>query len=350
MAAKSHDWHFAVSPQVAEIVATWDVPQSCMTIIKQSPARSNEARRQLGALQREGDFNLVYTMAGPAYVKFTRPHVMGISNAYISHVDLSTFLSTRPARVWLPDALKIIYQSFHARQADRVIFQTETARTSFCGRLRYPRERTDVVSNAFDAHSFIGLPPALFADPLQVLVPAMAYSHKLLEQVPAIAAACRDVLGGRQVEFLLTIDSRGPEWAMIAKDAKKLGVSEQIRTLGTYNYANAARVFVQADIVLSLSVLETFSATPLEAFGAARPHISADRSWSREISGEAALYVEPRDPPSVARAINEIAANKSLRGYLVRAGQGILQKYGDHTDRFMRLLQILETEVEYHQR
>lgn len=346
----SHEWHFAVSPQVAGIVATWGVPQSRMTVVEQSPARSREARRELEALQRKGDFDLVYTMAGPAYVTFSCPHVMGISNPYISHVDLGTFLSTRPARRWLPDALKIIYQSGQARKADRIVFQTETARASFCNRLRYPFERTEVVSNAFDAESFAGLPLAGFASPLKVLVPSMAYPHKLLDQVPGISAACRRISDGCQVEFLLTIDPSGAEWAAIAKDADKLGVAEHIRTLGSYNYADAGGIFAQADIILSLSVLETFSATPLEAFGAERPHISADRSWSREIGGAAALYVDPRDPSSVARAINEIAGDEALRNQLVTAGRVVLKKYGDHSARFVKLLQILEAEAGRHQR
>lgn len=345
-----HDWHFAVSPQVAEIVSAWDVPQSCMTVIEDTPARSYNARRALAALQRNGDFDLVYTMAGPAYTRFTCPHVMGISNPYISHVDRTTFLSTRPVARWLPDALKVAYQARHAREAQRLVFQTETARDSFCRRLRFPTRQTSVVSNAFDANSFAEISPAEFGNPLRILVPAMAYPHKMLDRVPTVAAACRDMFGQRKVEFYLTIEPDSREWKSISQAAARLSVSERVRTVGTYNYADVGKIFAQADIVLSLSVLETFSATPLEAFSAARPHISTDQPWAREISGGAALYVNPRDPGSVARAIGRLADDPALRERMILAGQAMLEKYGDQSTRFSKLVAILEEEAARHQR
>ncbi|WMT92645.1 glycosyltransferase family 4 protein [Pelagibacterium sp. H642] len=340
-----HEWHFAVSPQVAAIINDWNLPNSDITIISESPARSVRARRALKQLQANGDFDLVFTMAGPAYVQFSCPHVMGISNPYVSHVDLSTFLLTRSPLRWLPDALRILYQSYHARKADRLIFQTATARKFFCGRLLYPIDRTAVVPNAFDADVFSDVPPPSFETPVVVLVPAMAYPHKLLDQVPVIASLCGN-LGDRNVEFHLTLDPGSSEWDAIANRARKLGVAERVRTLGVYNYVNAANVFNKCDIVLSLSVLETFSATPLEAFGAARPHITADRAWSREICGDAALYVEPRDPEAVARTIHTLIADERLRRKMIAAGKERLRQYSDQSTRFLNLIRVLEQEIE----
>ncbi len=347
--SNDHEWHFAISPQVAAIISAWNVPQSRVTIFD-SPAHSLTARRALLKLQKSDDFDLVYTMAGPAYVEFSCPHVMGISNGYISHVDLGTFLSTRSPSRWLPDALKIVYQSYYARKADRLIFQTLTARDCFCRRLRYPIDHTAVVSNAFDSESFLNVAPPFFSNPLKVLVPAMAYPHKLLDHVPTIALACGDMPDERRVEFLLTLDPGSPEWAAIAEKASRLGIAERVRTLGTYNYADAAKVFAQSDIVLSLSVLETFSVTSLEAFATGRPHISADRPWAREISGEAALYVDAHDPNSVVRAIQALAFDEGLRQSLITSGRAMLRKYGDHSERFSNLIAVLKREVKRHPR
>jgi len=343
--SSQHDWHFAVSPQVAGILSAWGAPQSCITIVENTPARSREARRELEALQKNNDFDLAYTMAGPAYTRFTCPHVMGISNGYISHVSPSTFLSTRPITRWLPDALKIAYQARHAREAQRIIFQTETARLHFCRRWRFPIQRTSVVANAFDPHGFATLSTAAFGNPIRVLVPAMAYPHKMLDRIPFIAAACKDVLHPRDVEFLLTIDPNSSEWQSIAQNAARLGVSERVKTLGPYNYADVGDIFSQADVILSLSVLETFSATPLEAFGANRPHISADQPWAREISGDAALYINPRDPKSVARAIGRLVNDAALRESMIITGRTILESYDDQPARFSKLVAILEEEV-----
>lgn len=342
-----HKWSFIVSPQVAEVLKAWNLPQSNVTIFNKSPARSIKAQKELETFQRNGDFDLVYTMAGPAYARFTCPHVMGISNPYISHVDLKTFISTRPLVHWLPDALKIAYQSYYARKASRLIFQTATARDSFCRRLGYPSERTVIVANAFDPANFANVRPPTFDSPVKVLAPSMAYPHKMLEQLPAVAAASRN--SPLKVEFLLTLDPDSPEWKAIERKASRLRVTEQVKTIGTYNYANAASIFADSDVILSLSILETFSATPLEAFGASRPLISADRPWAREISGQAALYIDPGDPATVVRAINALARDKGLRDRLTTAGREMLAKYGDHSARFTKLLNILEAEMKHHQ-
>ena len=340
--SNQHDWHFAVSPQVADIVFKWGVPNDQITIFEQSPARSHDARRRLKMLEQEGGFDLVYTMAGPAYVKFSGLHIMGISNPYISHADIGTFMATRPAGRWLPDALKIAYQAYHARNAQRLVFQTDTARQSFCRRLNFSRDRTDVIPNAFDAAGFSSVFPALFGSSIQVLVPAVAYPHKMLGRIPEIASRCVEMAPNRRISFVLTVSPGSAEWAGIRSEAERRSVSDLVSTVGVYNYADVGRIFSACDIVMSLSVLETFSATPLEAFGSSRPYISSDRPWAREISGNAALYVDPFSASDVASAILQLVDDEQLRDGLVRAGREIIELYSDQSARYRNIIKTLE--------
>ena len=343
-----HDWHFAVSPQVAEVAKSWDVPPSRITVFETSPARSIRSRNKLLSLQHSLEIDLVYTMAGPAYTRFSCMHVMGISNPYISHVDAHTFLSTRSALKWPVDLMRTIYQSYYATVANRLVFQTHTARDNFCRRLKYPIQDTVVIPNAFDSQSFSHVASPSLGNPARVLVPAVAYPHKLLDQVPLIAAAYHDLPDARPAEFVLTLDQESAEWASILKRAKQLNVSALVKTIGRYNYADAGRVFAQSDLVLSLSVLETFSATPLEAFASGRPFICADRPWSKEISREAAVYVEPRNPDSVARAVSGLIHDEKLRAKLTDRGREILNTYDDQSARFSRITDMLEQEARHH--
>ena len=65
---------------------------------------------------------------------------------------------------------------------------------------------------------------------------------------------------------------------------------------------------------------EGFGLTPLEAMRAGTPVIAAAAPGVSEVCGDAARYVDPRDPAALAAAMAERGRQRRLRAQLSRAG------------------------------
>jgi glycosyltransferase involved in cell wall biosynthesis len=73
--------------------------------------------------------------------------------------------------------------------------------------------------------------------------------------------------------------------------------------IGALDVAQCPSFYLQLDGVLFPSLLECFSATPLEAMAMKRALFVADRPFNRDVCGDAAFYFDPLDPGSAANAI-----------------------------------------------
>ena len=63
-------------------------------------------------------------MAGPAYVKFSCIHIMGITNPYITHCTLKSIFKSRNPLSICKFIFHIIYQMYYSTYANVYIFQT----------------------------------------------------------------------------------------------------------------------------------------------------------------------------------------------------------------------------------
>ncbi len=82
-----------------------------------------------------------------------------------------------------------------------------------------------------------------------------------------------------------------------------------------------AELLAGAVALVHPSVYEGFGLTLLEAMSAGTPVIAAAAPGARETCGEAARYVVPGDPPALARALGEVAAQPALQAELAARGR-----------------------------
>jgi len=66
----------------------------------------------------------------------------------------------------------------------------------------------------------------------------------------------------------------------------------------------------------------------LEAQATRAPIVTSDNSCLREIAGEGALFVNPKDPAQIAEAVKSIIDDNALRDRLVAAGSENLKRFG----------------------
>jgi glycosyltransferase involved in cell wall biosynthesis len=79
--------------------------------------------------------------------------------------------------------------------------------------------------------------------------------------------------------------------------------------------------YAMAIALVMPSLYESFGLPVLEAMSAGCPVVTADRYGTLEISGDAALFVNPEDVSSIAEGMRRIIKDEPLRRQLVEAGK-----------------------------
>jgi glycosyltransferase involved in cell wall biosynthesis len=98
-------------------------------------------------------------------------------------------------------------------------------------------------------------------------------------------------------------------------------VRDRLHHLDTLDRPALNTVLHRAEALLFPSLLEGFGLPVLEAMACGLPVITSNRSSLPEVAGEAALYVDPDDPASIAAAIGRLAGEPALREGLAEAGR-----------------------------
>ena len=337
-------WYFAISPQVKAILEEWGIDCSKMYVFIHSPSKNKSSRVKLGQLALELNADLVYTMAGPAYVDFPCTHVLGMSEPYVSHANWSEVRRGRSLLNSIKTLGLSLYKSFYAKKADFWIFQTDYSKNCFSKRLSILPERTVTIFNAIDLNIVEYFKEKPFRklgtdNEIIVLCPGGPYAHKALDTIPYLANLMKEK--DIPVRFLLTVDTDTDCWKLITKLARTLNVSDNIETLGSYNYATVNNVLSKADIVYVPSILETFSASYIEAFAAKVPLVCADKGFARDVCGNAAIYVDPLDYETTTNHFIELISSEEKQVKIISDGVKMLSLYGDQKLRFERVLNYL---------
>ncbi|MGK7916876.1 MAG: glycosyltransferase family 4 protein [Prochloraceae cyanobacterium] len=127
--------------------------------------------------------------------------------------------------------------------------------------------------------------------------------------------------------------------------AEELGLKERVKFLDYVSYERLPKILNQAVALVFPSLWEGFGIPVLEAMACGTPVITSNLSSLPEVSGDAALLVNPYNTEEIAAAMQAIAGNSQLRARLsqlslerasqfswAKTGQAtveVLQKYLD---------------------
>jgi glycosyltransferase involved in cell wall biosynthesis len=112
------------------------------------------------------------------------------------------------------------------------------------------------------------------------------------------------------------------------QEFKALGVQLRpfVRFLGFVECGELATLYQAADMLVFPSRFEGFGLPPLEAMASGTPVVCSTSGALPEISGKAALYVEPT-PAGIAEGIRRVVSEPNLRAELVRRGRTQADRY-----------------------
>ncbi|MDP9345682.1 MAG: glycosyltransferase family 4 protein [Actinomycetota bacterium] len=112
----------------------------------------------------------------------------------------------------------------------------------------------------------------------------------------------------------------GRGWRNEAFEAELGAASKEVRLTGFVTDDELAELYAGAACFVFPSLAEGFGFPPLEAMACGAPVVTSDRSALPEVTGNAALLVDPEDAEAVAGAIVEVLVNSSLAADLRRRG------------------------------
>ncbi|ERK71224.1 glycosyltransferase family 4 protein [Leifsonia aquatica] len=216
---------------------------------------------------------------------------------------------------WVPGPYSPVLRALisrAARNARRVITVSEQSRADLQRILRLGTDTVDVVPLA-------GLPvsertaSAHRADDL-ILSLGNRMPHKNFETLLTAIARIPSEARPR----LVITGSHGDD--PLRPLVERLGIAATTTLLGWVDDDEIERLYSEATAVVVPTLFEGFGLPVLEAMSRGCPVICSDLPVLREVGGDAALYVDPRDPDGLADALRALLGDAAARERRSSAG------------------------------
>lgn len=288
-------------------------------------------------------FDLVFTVFGPVYfifmpgkqlVGFAQPWIIYLKNEVYRSFNLLNKLKLRA---------KFFLQAMFFRRADKIIVELDHVRHGLveCKLARYGD--IYVVHNCVSSVYFrpdLWHAIRLNTDKAHFSIGFVSrdYSHKNISMLLAVKKLF--MLTSLKVDIYVTLTQ--DEWIVRSDEFKSL-----IQNAGKLSVAECPSFYQKMDAVIFPSLLECFSATPLEAMVMEKPLFASDRQFVRNVCGDFAWYFDPLDPESafnqIRLYIENIFGRDSDRLTLARKHA---QSFSSAEQRAEQYLQIIRSELE----
>jgi glycosyltransferase involved in cell wall biosynthesis len=326
-------WQFLISQGVARELTGFGIDPHgpAFHIFERSPARNKNERQRVLAIETAFRPDLVFTLFGPAYVRFRSAHLCGVADPWVTH---SSWLAFR-ALGFPIEAIKTLglmfWKAVWWRTVDYWWTEAPIARDGLVRRLRCKPERIFVIPNTtgpqFSNRQFHPEFPA--GKRVEILCLSAYYRHKNLELIPDVAFEIQRLCPALDFRFTVTLPTDWPEVKAILARAEKLGVAQRIVNLGKVPVTDTPDLYARSHISFLPSLLEVFSAVYPESLCTGVPLVTTDLRFSRDVCKDGAAYFEPANAKSAAAKIIMLAENENEWRALSVRGREIFRQLPD---------------------
>lgn len=285
------------------------------------------------------NINYIYTYFGFGLFGFDKKQIIGSadSNLYFPEVDFWKNEKTHEKFIrWIVDKFRI----YGLKKADAVIFENKAMydrATDLFGITKkvmiLPSINTPNLSEELNLKFKTNSPKVLLLCGWQ--------RNKNILLIPELAAYLRKL--GFDIEFIITAE---PDQSSCSKEffslVDKWAVRDLINCIGIVKKNQLPDLYRQIDLVLLLSLLESFSNNIIESWFYEKPLVVSDEPWSRSICSDAAIYVQREKVNKIAKTIINTLSIKSVSESLIRNGKKELKKYPSIEERIKQELDFLE--------
>jgi glycosyltransferase involved in cell wall biosynthesis len=244
-------------------------------------------------------YDLVFTIFGPFYFPFSlKFHVIGFAQAWIiypNNVCYSLLSFIKRQKLWMKFELQWIF----FKLSDHYIVELEHVKSALITCRDVKSSKISLVRNAVSdvfldhystkkSNDFSSTGRRC----IKLGIVSRAYLHKNLD---FLGSVMHELSHMSTVEYQLYVTLNESEWKGTSNLFKKYA-----RNVGVLDIAQCPEFYESIDAVVFPSLLESFSATPIEAMIMRRPLFASDLSFVRDCCGHHAIYFDPSCPNDCA--------------------------------------------------
>ncbi|MDH1868548.1 glycosyltransferase [Pseudomonas chengduensis] len=287
--------------------------------------------------------DIVFSVFGPNYLRvkakkeivgFAQPWILNFNNPIANKMSL---LDRNILR------LKFFIQWLFFLRADNLVVELEHVKDSL---VKYKGIDAGKVSVVYNTVSSLYFNQEKWRDVLvhkkkghiSLGIVTRDYPHKNLSVLPSVAKCLKDKYS-LDVHFYVTLNDG--EWAGKDSDFKQC-----VSTVGALTPDQCPSFYKQMDGVIFPSLLECFSATPLEAMVMEKPLFASDRDFVRDVCGDFAVYFDPLDPNDIARKIANYFTLKEDRSAMLKKAREYATNFSSAKGRAEKYLKIIQDTLE----
>lgn len=249
-------------------------------------------------------FSLIFTIFGPLYISKSAPNqITGFAQPWIIYptndVSIKLALKTK-----LLLKLKFILQWWFFKRSDRLVVELPHVRDRLSKAKGYSPEKIDIVSNCISpvySDKSLWAPletnKLLRKNTIKLGYVTRNYPHKNVGFLLEIEKELNKI-SAISYQFCVTLTE--DEWRDFTPEFRS-----KITNIGPLSIAQCPTFYKAMDGVIFPSLLECFSATPLEAMIMRRPLFASDRGFVRDCCGDNAKYFNPLDSKQAAKIIDQ---------------------------------------------
>ena len=238
---------------------------------------------------------------------------------------------------YLPNKLALAYARISirlaAKRATRVLTVSESSKRDILRFVDAPAGKIDVIHNAYDER--FGVEPCE-EDVVRVreryqlhdefvLYAGNVKPHKNLERLIEAFHLVRK--RGLDHLKLVLIGDEISRYAALRRAVHQHQLHKYVRFLGYMPEATLAVMYRLAGVFVFPSLYEGFGLPPLEAMASGTPVVTSNLSSLPEVTGDAAVLIDPYDPSAIADGIHRVLTDETLRRDLRRKGLARAQQF-----------------------
>lgn len=285
---------------------------------------------------RANNINKIFTFFGsglphPAKVK----SIVGVAYPIICY-DESDFWKYLPVKAKLKQKIINSFRKKRLRKANLIFAETSIMKMRLEKNLGFSSDKIQLISPS--PSNYIVPNEKLNSSGRYIFLSGLA-PHKNLWRLYEVAQHLKQM--HCKVKLVVTANKQQWQASLRIEKIDESLVNEYFDFLEVVPQKEITNVYKNAEALVLLSDLESFSNNHMEAWKAGVPQIVSKRDFMTSICKDSALFCEPHEPRSVAYAIEKMHKDEQLREFLVNEGKKLLQLLPSQEQRTSNLLELI---------
>lgn len=318
----SFDYHVMVKPDADACLAS--VPQRIIHTIRRAPYFIWE-QYFLPKACKQYHADILHCTANTAPLASKVPLILTLHD--VIFLEKSTRSTNNNWYQRLGNIYRGLIVSKIAKKALKIITVSEFQRDAIAEKLKISKDKIKVIYNGADERFFVQQSNEAINTTLQQLNLKQGYIFFMANTDPR-----KNTIGVLQAyALLLQHNSNAPRLLMKGINREQLDIlltkinkpelAKYIDTIGYVNCADLPAIYQGASMLWFPSFSEGFGLPIIEAMASGTPVITSSISCMPEIAGDAALYIDPKNPSSLAFASQILLGDKMMAQKLSASGK-----------------------------